>query len=154
MRCRRLCRLMLATRSIGRKIGRFGFEENKRHCTVHEDLLCAHSKFFKRSLQCLRKPLQDECSICTEPLDPNAEDITFCRSGCGQNFHEQCIDEWKTSQSGQTTCPMCRKIWKSDTNKLQTVDMKVNQCSIQLYVEWLYTGQLQEIEGLDDVDDD
>jgi hypothetical protein len=49
---------------------------------------------------------------------------------------------------------MCRKIWKSDTNKLQTVDMEVNQCSIQLYVEWLYTGQLQEIEGVDDVDDD
>ncbi|RYD70479.1 MAG: hypothetical protein EOP84_26640, partial [Verrucomicrobiaceae bacterium] len=97
---------------LGRRVVRLKVPGSKRQYTVHEDLLCSHSKTFKARLQKSRKSQQDECSICTEALDDRAQDLTFCRDGCGQNFHEECIDDWKKSQNGPMKCPMCRKLWK------------------------------------------
>ena len=53
------------------------------------------------------------CSICCEPMNENTP-LTYCRKGCGNNFHIKCIKVWvehkQFSQKG-VTCPLCRTQW-------------------------------------------
>lgn len=83
---------MLIPHSLGRKVARFKTRDSKRHFTVHEDLLCASSKFFKARLHRNRKAIVGECSICTNGFDSKLDDITFC-AACGQNIHDECIEK-------------------------------------------------------------
>jgi hypothetical protein len=128
---------------VGLKVG-----DNKRQYTVHEDLLCANSKLFKRRLQDNRKPVEGECSICHESLD-ETDDTTFCRSGCGQNFHPWCIDGWRQQQRIPGTCPICRKPWRASLKSVEEVPVDVDPGVMMLYVAWLYTGKVQDIIGVD-----
>jgi hypothetical protein len=138
---------------LGRKFVKFRIGSSKRHFTVHEDLLCTNSKTFKKRLQKGRKTLSGECSICHEELKAEIDDVTFCRSGCGKNFHEECINEWRQSRQDPLTCPMCRKSWEIAPDLLYWVDDQpyggLSRDAVQIYIDWLYSGQLNIDEEID-----
>jgi hypothetical protein len=112
-----------------------------RHFTVHADLLCDTSKHFKKRLQERRKPVEGECSICYEVLDPAVADITFCSAQCGQNMHQHCVDKWMKTKDGAKTCAFCRTAWKMRRPSTVTLPSKVDLKSeaVQLYIDWLYS---------------
>jgi hypothetical protein len=134
---------ILIIHSLGRHVVHFKFSNINRHFVVHEDLICSHSTLLKKRFQKHRKAVTGECSICHEDLDPEEDDITFCRSTCGQNLHEQCIEKWKTANPGPPTCPMCREPWTVRTTKVEDLCEELDQDAIQLYIDWLYTGSLR-----------
>jgi hypothetical protein len=88
-------------------------------------------------------------------------DVTFCGK-CGQNVHEVCIEKWKQSQGkegvgersvkgmGTGTCPMCRADWKNEP-LLKSLDIKeeLDAESVQIYLDWLYSGHLQIPASID-----
>ena len=64
-----------------------------------------------------RQKLDDEaiCPICHENMNDD-EGLTFCKKGCGSNFHIKCIIIWgehKKSVKDPISCPMCRSDWGS-----------------------------------------
>jgi hypothetical protein len=134
--------------SFGRRIIGLKMGGNGRQYTIHEDLLCANSKLFTRRLQMNRKPIEGDCAVCTERLNKE-DDVTFCKNGCGNNFHAYCIDGWKGSQIGPTTCPMCRRTWTRPLKTVEQLGLDVEPRIMQVYLDWLYTGKLQDIEGID-----
>lgn len=60
-----------------------------------------------------RKVLGEDstCSICLESFDKEKQIIVWCRSCCGTNFHQICIDQWH--EKGTPTCPLCRTKWNN-----------------------------------------
>ncbi|KAF1843705.1 uncharacterized protein K460DRAFT_342150 [Cucurbitaria berberidis CBS 394.84] len=139
---------------LGRKIVQFKIKNCSRHFTLHEDLICANSKYFKERLQKDCKAIKEGCAICHEQLDPKVDDITFCRAKCGQNVHENCIEECKTSETGRDTCPMCRKNWKNKTEDPIIVENDLDRDAVQIYIDWLYTGTLHIDENINRGKDD
>jgi hypothetical protein len=108
--------------------------------TIHEDLLCSSSKFFKEKLQKSRKAIQGDCSICTEDVAGFAP-VDFCES-CGQNFHTRCIDGWLQREQ---TCPLCRLEWPLPPQPRgeKVIKMPFRPCPVSYfdqYMQWLYTG--------------
>lgn len=58
-----------------------------------------------------RKPIEGECPICVFDMEP-AEDVVWCKTSCGQNFHRECFEQWKRSKmGGRVTCVYCRAEW-------------------------------------------
>ncbi|RDW90615.1 uncharacterized protein DSM5745_02390 [Aspergillus mulundensis] len=51
------------------------------------------------------KNTQDALSA--KPLVP---ELSWCQTGCGVNYHKQCIDRW-TALAPLATCPTCRRAW-------------------------------------------
>jgi hypothetical protein len=146
---------LLTMFSLGRKFVSFKVHDSDRHFTVHEDLLCDSAGYFKKRLQKNRKPIDGECSSCHEDLDREADDVTFCRSGCGQNLHEKCIEQWKKSRAGPPTCPMCRKFWRvKPEDVIEVEDDTTARVAVQAYVNWLYTGKVIATKEGHDPDDD
>lgn len=123
----------------------FKLGSNKKPFTVHEDLLCATSAIFKNELQKKRKPVSGECPICHEEVDLKVGNVAFCRSQCGQNFHDHCIDKWSESQNGPANCPVCRQAWSERPQEI--IELWCNEnleaTAVQLYCNWLYTKQVQ-----------
>ncbi|KAJ4365598.1 hypothetical protein N0V83_008218 [Neocucurbitaria cava] len=116
--------------------------------TVHEDLLCANSEYFKEKLQKTRKPIGGRCPVCHERLHPTLDDITFCSAKCGKNMHLKCMKAWrKRSQAEKPrrrpTCPMCRSYWKQRTDGVVLIHEELDRNAVQLYIDWLYSGKLQ-----------
>lgn len=60
-----------------------------------------------------RKTLDQDadCPICFDSLASGT--LTFCRSTCGTNFHEDCIRRWLGQHRTDPTCPNCRQPWQS-----------------------------------------
>lgn len=60
----------------------------------------------------------DECSLCTEPLDPTISQIT--QLNCGHQFHTSCICRWFIGGAiRKFTCPLCRVVSSSaEINRL------------------------------------
>lgn len=69
-----------------------------------------------------RRPIEedDECAICFEALlvqeapgqkQKKAEIIAYCRYGCGQNLHQDCLNKWADQKSSMVTCVYCRTPW-------------------------------------------
>ena len=64
-----------------------------------------------------RKDLTDVCSICQEEMNENDfvnENLFFCQTGCGSNFHKRCMSMYSThakSENKAVLCPMCRQKW-------------------------------------------
>lgn len=45
-----------------------------------------------------RKPIDDECPVCQEPLASSSRaDIVWCKAQCGTNLHRACWAEWERS---------------------------------------------------------
>ncbi|EEY61543.1 uncharacterized protein PITG_01859 [Phytophthora infestans T30-4] len=53
------------------------------------------------------------CAICQEDMDDN-QPLTFCRTGCGNNFHIECMKvfgESRRQSKENIICPLCRQDW-------------------------------------------
>ena len=63
-----------------------------------------------------RKPLDDECPICSEDFEAgSSESIVYCKAACGNNIHKECFERWAaTKRGGSVTCPFCRTPWQGD----------------------------------------
>ncbi|OAK95109.1 hypothetical protein IQ06DRAFT_64248 [Phaeosphaeriaceae sp. SRC1lsM3a] len=131
---------------LGRTILRFKSHSSKRHFSVHEHLICSKSQLFKQRFQKNRKPMEGECLICHEQLNPQEDDVTFCRGSCGQNIHEACIEQWTRRHS---TCPMCREPWRKAGGDAIHLDEELDTDAVQLYADWLYTDRLEFPEEYD-----
>jgi hypothetical protein len=112
---------------------------------MHEDLICKSSWKFRELLQKDRKTVEGKCSICHETLDADEDEITFCRTRCGQNSYERCMDQWKTAARGTAKCPIWHQVWKSGSN--DTMEVMLDQESfdkdaMHVYCDWLYTGTI------------
>lgn len=60
----------------------------------------------------LQRPLDDDdsCPICMDQMHPG-QDLSYCRSSCGNSFHLRCIQVYaqhKQSMKEPVTCPLCR----------------------------------------------
>ncbi|KAJ9370576.1 hypothetical protein DTO282E5_4744 [Paecilomyces variotii] len=78
-----------------------------------------------------QKPIEGDCSICTNSLiheeDHSTENssgteneressgqLSWCRAQCGTNYHKECIDQWLSTcrdMFRNPTCPYCRAQW-------------------------------------------
>ena len=121
----------------------FKIRSTRRWFSVHEDLICQHSGYFKAKLQKGRNTVEGECRICHEELETNTDDIVFCRARCGQNIHQHCLDAWKSSQDGALTCPICHHQWQVAVQKNVLLDGGLDQTAVQMYQDWLYTGEIR-----------
>ena len=61
-----------------------------------------------------RKELgEDPCPICYDDMSEGQE-ITYCKSACGNNVHTKCMKMWadnRVASGEEVTCPMCRTGW-------------------------------------------
>jgi hypothetical protein len=65
-----------------------------------------------------RKPIEGDCPICVFPMEAGEEELVWCKASCGQNFHKECFDQWKTSKNGgRVTCVYCRAEWQEASPK-------------------------------------
>jgi hypothetical protein len=67
-----------------------------------------------------RKPLEgdSDCPICFDSMNAGTQTLTYCRSTCGANFHNECIQHWLGQNTrGQSTCPNCRQPWEDDRKR-------------------------------------
>ncbi|OAK95955.1 hypothetical protein IQ06DRAFT_297459 [Phaeosphaeriaceae sp. SRC1lsM3a] len=74
-----------------------------------------------------RKPIEGECPICYDELDPEKDVIVYCKSSCGNNVHRDCMQMWIAVASKKATCPYCRAAWATDNEfdgKLGDIDTK------------------------------
>ena len=87
-----------------------GQNPNKQIIVVEKEIVCK-SPYFRKRLEPHRKAIEGNCPICQEALEEGVNEITYCASTCGNNFHQACIDAWKQSKPAGDTlqCPMCRQ---------------------------------------------
>lgn len=72
-----------------------------------------------------RKPIEGDCPICVEDLNPESEAIVWCHAACGNNLHKTCFDQWAASKGhNKVTCPYCRTPWQAgvDEHALKNID--------------------------------
>ena len=68
----------------------------------------------------LRKPIEGDCPICVLEFEPEKEEITWCRQGCGNNIHTVCFKRWAASKPGKpVTCVYCRTDWQEDEGEIK-----------------------------------
>lgn len=56
---------------------------------------------------------EEPCTICQDEMSA-AQALTWCRHGCGNNFHAACMMKFaqhKESRDQQASCPLCRELW-------------------------------------------
>ncbi|KAF2827454.1 hypothetical protein CC86DRAFT_405583 [Ophiobolus disseminans] len=80
--------------------------------TVHEDVILSSSRYIKQRHP-RRKLMQGECLICHEDMESH-ENLIWCQGGCGQNYHDSCMQEWiatsgKNIYPEDVPCPYCRE---------------------------------------------
>lgn len=74
-----------------------------------------------------RKPIEGECPICYDDLEPGKDAIVYCKASCGNNVHKDCMQKWISMTRGKATCPYCRAAWAAEDGfkgKLGEVDTK------------------------------
>ncbi|KAF3038673.1 hypothetical protein E8E12_007437 [Didymella heteroderae] len=61
-----------------------------------------------------RRAVADDCPICYEAMRGD-EGLVWCKAGCGQSVHGECMDAWKASLGGrEVRCTMCRTPWTEE----------------------------------------
>lgn len=62
-----------------------------------------------------RKPIEGECPICYDGLNPASDEIVYCKASCGNNVHKACMQSWiQVAARGKATCPYCRSSWDTE----------------------------------------
>lgn len=60
-----------------------------------------------------RLPIAEECPICYEAMS-REEALVWCKGGCGQSMHGECMGAWRASLVAEgrlVRCTMCRGEW-------------------------------------------
>lgn len=64
-----------------------------------------------------RRPRTMSCPICAEDMSRDDErELQWCKDGCGQNVHRECMDAWGAhcvANASNASCTMCRAEWSS-----------------------------------------
>eukprot|EP00981_Chlorochromonas_danica_P010869 scaffold3491_cov160-Ochromonas_danica.AAC.5 len=63
---------------------------------------------------------ENPCTICQDEMKSD-QPLTWCRHGCGNNFHAACMMKFarhKESNRQDPTCPLCRVLWDMALLKL------------------------------------
>lgn len=47
------------------------------------------------------KPIEGDCPICFMELEPEKDEIVWCRAACGNNVHKACFRQWAATQNAQ-----------------------------------------------------
>jgi hypothetical protein len=73
-----------------------------------------------------RKPISrdDNCPICFSEFEHGHKDTVFCKAACGNNIHNECMEQWAASRnrnSAPVTCPFCRSNWTEDEDTVKAV---------------------------------
>ncbi|OAK95111.1 hypothetical protein IQ06DRAFT_232464 [Phaeosphaeriaceae sp. SRC1lsM3a] len=126
-------------------MARLQIGNTKEPFTIHEELICSQSPYFRERLQKGRKPIEGECPICHENMNPTRTDITFCRVSCGANIHSDCLEKWKMQSSflmRSTTCPMCRRMWQSERSEQTHTFLALSAKPFHCYYEWSYSRHI------------
>jgi hypothetical protein len=74
-----------------------------------------------------RKPIEGECPICYDDLEPGKDAIVYCQTSCGNNVHKSCMQKWIAMAKNKATCPYCRAQWAVEDGfdgKLGDIDTK------------------------------
>jgi hypothetical protein len=74
-----------------------------------------------------RKPIEGECPICYDDLQPGTDNIVYCKASCGNNVHRDCMQKWIAISKGKATCPYCRATWAAEegfAGKVGDIDLK------------------------------
>jgi hypothetical protein len=90
-----------------------------------------------------RKPIEGECPICYDDLEPGKDAIVYCKASCGNNVHKDCMQKWIAMSRGKATCPYCRATWAAEEGfdgKLGDIDTKGLQRNEDGYIN--VAGQL------------
>merc|ERR1719319_586063 len=106
-----------------------------------------------------RKAIDEEpCSICFDDFsksDDSHGKLVWCETGCGHNFHKQCMQMWLGSKhsAAEKTCPLCRTLWSQQGtggSQAEGEEGYVNLGQLQpgvsterdtsTYSEWGYSG--------------
>ncbi|KAH3916997.1 hypothetical protein HBH56_050480 [Parastagonospora nodorum] len=90
-----------------------------------------------------RKPIEGECPICYDDLEPGKDAIVYCKASCGNNVHKDCMQKWIAMTRDKATCPYCRATWAAEDGKLGGLDTKGLKKNKEGYIN--VAGQL----GLD-----
>nr|CAG8536198.1 4169_t:CDS:2 [Entrophospora candida] len=64
-----------------------------------------------------RQPIEGDCPICYETL-LETEKLVWCKDSCGNNVHEVCFNQWKSSKhssGNEITCVYCRNKWEDES---------------------------------------
>jgi hypothetical protein len=119
--------------------------EEEEDFSIHADLLCLNSPFFRRKIQLKRKLLSDEdCPNCQEELGPlGSYHLSFCRAQCGTSSHLKCIEAWAIQlQPKDYTCPFCRTKWEITPRRSDYTFGSLQASGFSIYREWLYRGDV------------
>ncbi|KAF2793687.1 hypothetical protein K505DRAFT_349779 [Melanomma pulvis-pyrius CBS 109.77] len=99
----------------------------------------------KHLLQGKRKPIEGECGICHDDLQPSTEEITFCSSSCGGNMHYDCMKDWEERRLAAAecaTCPLCHTQWKEQKDEQFHRFPDFNKAGFRYYTEWIYEKKI------------
>lgn len=67
-------------------------------------------------------------------FDEEHNELVWCKSGCGNNMHKDCFEQWAKSQGVQTVkCVYCRTPWQIDTGDIGEL-MKTGSVGADGYV--------------------
>lgn len=77
-----------------------------------------------------RKPIEGDCPICFEKMEPKSRDdpLVWCEAACGQNIHRNCFDTWaatKRATNTEVTCPYCRSKWEGKIGKVDPANINI-----------------------------
>lgn len=64
-----------------------------------------------------RKGMEVSCPVCREEMKGSGEGTSWCKDGCGQSVHKECMDTWKVycvTNGKVVSCTMCRAAWTSE----------------------------------------
>jgi len=60
-----------------------------------------------------RLPVSDDCPICYDSMQGQIA-LDWCKGGCGQSVHKECMDVWRAicvANGTEISCTMCRTKW-------------------------------------------
>ena len=55
----------------------------------------------------------ESCCVCYEEM-ADADNLSYCKFGCGRNLHTECMERWvkhKVQNAQEVSCPLCRTDW-------------------------------------------
>lgn len=93
-----ICAMKINERNMN---NHFTFRTNVQYRTLNQSTTVERKEVERRDLV-------GECVICYGSIESFEEtsDVTWCKYGCGNNFHTECIEKWLNTKK---TCPLCRE---------------------------------------------
>jgi hypothetical protein len=112
--------------SEGQQGGPFPFmrrKEQNKHNTTAAEAADAEATVGRQGLM---EDGENRCVVCQDDMEKD-QALTWCRRGCGHNFHAKCMLMFGThckSGKNPVTCPLCREDWGGSALELIKSDAR------------------------------